>query len=522
MQAGMPPEAAQRLATQFGDTLLDIEAPSYAGATETAVGAKVSELADKYRKATLAKEVVNAAIDTKTRELRDASADATLQASIDTQRALAAAQANAARLRREIQAGISGVEQYMATQTNPGFWASALGVLGAGLGGGSFQDWYSGRVKEEVQKQYDLLGKKTGLMNLYIEQGKDLDEASKLTEATIKRIYSAQMEKAAGGLLDAKARAEGQMASFKLAMDATKLEGDVIGEVVQRQHMGVQDAIEKQKADANLLKALLDIYHEEDLARISAGRARAPREPKAVAPPEWSKALRGGVLSNDEVGKVGEFDDKKAGQFVAVTRPVRTEVGGVGIYTIAPSTTQQVLARSPRDAEVIKEADISLGDISRAWARMVRIAAAKGFSKTRVAADSEASADYEDAKRSIIAGFSALYKTGVISGGEYERYESQANPLGLTTRGDWSNSLFNSFGKNIADSHQSIRQVRLMGGAAGAGTPEGEVAAPTRIAPPKAGFVNVRKKGTTDVVSMPAADADKVVKAKPDVYEIIK
>jgi hypothetical protein len=492
LAAGMPLDQATALAGQFGGTLENIPAATYEGAAASTQGAAAADLAAKLRKANADKLVVGAALDLKTRGIRDAEADAQLAAAIDTQRALAVSQANADAMRRQILADVNAADAYLHNPPRPSGWASALGILSAGLGSPqSFQDWYSAKVKDELAKQYELVGKKKGLLDLYMEQGKNLDEAAKLTEATIKRIYSAQIEKVAGGLLDAKARAEAQAASAKLGLDATKLETDVITDIATRQQTAVQARLEKQKTDVTLLKALLDIYHEEELARISAGshlaaarEGRRAKEEEKAGPPEWHKALRGEAIDRTDAEAIGKWNDTKSAMLVPVVKIVKTSKNGVDTYTLAPSTELSVLARSPDDAKEVRAADITLGDMSRNWNRMLKAAEKAGFSKVKLASDATLSSEFEDAQRAVIAGYTQLYRTGVINGGEYDRYVNQSNPLGLTTRGEWSKGMFNSFGKSIADSLANIHGVRLRSGATeGGATP----AAPKTVKMYKAG-----------------------------------
>ena len=489
VRAGMKNGAAiEAFANDFADRLAPLDAAAVIGeadkliATDERAQAAISA-GSELRKASTAKLAADLAIQEKSKALDDAAAALQGQMAVDVQRRLQTAQVQADRLRREILDDTRAADKYLKGST-PGAISSLMGIIGAGLGSQqSYQDWYGKRVREELATQYDLIGKKQTLMGVYLDQTKNLDDAYKLTEASIKRVLAAQTQAQLGSLLNEKAKQEAIMAAKKLELDAAKTEGDVINGVSMRQSRPLQDALEKARTDLGLAKEVLDTYQDDTIARLNAAAAgvratagarerAAERKEEKAGPPAWGKALRGDKLTDADIEEIGKWDDKKRAQIVPVLRPVKTteKINGktIDVYSLAPSPGLHTLARSDEGAKKVNASDINTANMMRAWNTMSRLGAKHNYSKVGLESNGEDKAAYADAIQAIIAGYSELRNTGVISGGEYERYKSQADNVDLTSRPSVAASAFTSFNKTLAESNAAVRSNYLQKPSSGA------------------------------------------------------
>ena len=485
LEAGMNSGEAKAFATRFAPLLGGVDATQAVEkareliATDPTAAAAI-KAGKEIRTATTAKLKADEEIITATQTLDDAVAELKGSLAIDIQRRLAAAQMNGDRLRREIADGISQTERYMKT-TTPGAISSILGIMGAGMGSqSSYQDWYRKKVKEELQAQYDLLGKKQTLLGLYLDQTKDLDAAYKLTEASIQRVLAAQTQAVASKSLSERAKAEATIAAKKLELDAAKTEEGVITAIASREHAAVSDALDRQRAELALAKEVLDTFQSQKLADISAKsrasrggggaateRAKAEiRAAEKAGPAPWQKAVKGQRITLEELGEIKKWDDKKSEQFVPVYRPVitRQNIGGrnIEVYSLAPSPGLFTLALSKDDAKAVKASNENTASMLAAWNTMYKLAAKHGFSGTALKANGPDTAEYDRAIQAVIAGYSQLYKTGVISGGEYERYKEQADGVNLLTRKSVGEASFPAFNRQLKQSNDDIRNARLL------------------------------------------------------------
>ena len=491
IRAGMKPDAATTFANEFSprlQTLQENEVVAQANnliQTDERAQAAIQAGSD-LRRASVAKLAADVAIQEKSKALDDAAATLQGNLALDIQRRLSTAQMQADRLRREILDDTRAADKYLKGSSAGGI-SSLLGIIGAGLGSTqSYQDWYGKRVQEELKTQYDLMGKKQTLMGLYLDQTKNLDDAYKLTEASIKRVLAAQTQAKLGSLMDERAKQEAIMAAKKLELDATKTESEVINGVATRQHNIFADSIDKQRGDLNLAKEVLNTFQDDTIARINAAaagvranaaaagasaRAAERREEKA-GPPSWGKALRGEKITDADIEEIGKWNDSKRSQIVPVTRPVKTteKINGkdVDVYSLSPSPGLHTLARSEEGAKKINASDVNTANMMRAWNTMSRLGAKHNYSKVGLDSNGEDKAAYADAIQAIIAGYSELRNTGVISGGEYDRYKSQADNVDLTTRASVAASAFTSFNKTLADSNAAVRSNYLQKPSSGA------------------------------------------------------
>lgn len=477
IKAGMKPEAATTFANEFTprlETLKENEVVDQANnliLTDERAQAAIQAGGD-LRKASVAKLAADVAIQEKSKALDDAAATLQGNLALDIQRRLSTAQVQADRLRREILDDTRAANKYLKGSSAGGI-SSLLGIIGAGLGSTqSYQDWYGKRVQEELKTQYDLMGKKQTLMGLYLDQTKNLDDAYKLTEASIKRVLAAQTQAQLGSLMDERAKQEAIMAAKKLELDATKAESEVINGVATRQHNIFADSIDKQRVDLNIAKEALDVFQDDTIARLNAAAAgvratagasarAAERKEEKAGPPAWGKALRGEKITDADIEEIGKWNDTKRSQIVPVTRPVKTteKINGknVDVYSLSPSPGLHTLARSEEGAKKINASDVNTANMMRAWNTMSRLGAKHNYSKVGLESNGEDKAAYADAIQAIIAGYSELRNTGVISGGEYDRYKSQADNVDLTTRESVAASAFSSFNKTLAESNAAVR-----------------------------------------------------------------
>lgn len=488
IKAGMKPEAAKAFATEFTprlETLKENEVVDQANKlilTDERAKEAIKAAGD-LRKASVAKLGADLAIQQKSKALDDAAAILQGNLALDIQRRLSTAQVQADRLRREILDDTRAANKYLKGSSAGGI-SSLLGIIGAGLGSTqSYQDWYGKRVQEELKTQYDLMGKKQTLMGLYLDQTKNLDDAYKLTEASIKRVLAAQTQAQLGSLMDERARQEAIMAAKKLELDATKAESEVINGVATRQHNIFADSIDKQRGDLNIAKEALDVFQDDTIARINAAAAgvratagasakAAERKEEKAGPPAWGKALRGEKITDADIEEIGKWNDSKRSQIVPVLRPVKTteKINGknVDVYSLSPSPGLHTLARSEEGAKKINASDVNTANMMRAWNTMSRLGAKHNYSQVRLESNGEDKAAYADAIQAIIAGYSELRNTGVISGGEYDRYKSQADNVDLTTRPSVAASAFGSFNKTLAESNAAVRSNYLQKPSSGA------------------------------------------------------
>jgi len=429
-----------------------------------------------------------------TRALRDAQVDIELKRMQDYEVGKKVLDAEAIELRRQVMGDLATADKIFASRdaarsfSNVSTW---LGLLGAGFGGGSFQDWVGQKVQRELQEQLSIVDKKRTILGDLIDQGNSMDTSYKFAEAFYKNAFAAQLEKAAGSIRDQRLYQQAMQEAQKLKFDAAKTQDAALkaqldayyepfAQRAKDQSRGVQSAAEYLRLleQAKAARDRLGLgYAELKVRKDELADKRKDRDLK-TAPAAYTDAVEGRVINGGQLARVSKWNRDAAADFVPqltfspliVKRADGTEED-TGKQTLTPVKSKFQYAGPT--APAVRDFDTGTLQFLDALNETEAIARRYGYSRGVLSSSDKARLEKLNGDMTSYLGGKSMRNVGVPSDKEYERLKAEVPVLtgwwDSSSPTEYTTAKFDEFRRGLLSTVRTQRNALLTGGFEGRG-----------------------------------------------------
>jgi len=403
-------------------------------------------------------------------------------------------------LRRDIMTDrIDPSKLFQSTGGNIAFAiAAAADIFGSFLGGkgSGFAEYMDGLIKKDLDLQVANLGKKKGMLSELVQSGNDLEESYKLTEAFYKNATAVQLEKAAAGFSNEKAKADAMAVAAKFKMEAAKQEDDTLIKIIDKIYKPYAGKLGKAQAGLFDAAELFRIIGREQESGEKTRRAtekevaKTKREEtkdelerlKALGPPEAQPLFEGQSLDRGQMAKIYRVKDYASQvrplivqQLVPVEEKIERGDGRVDLITKYAPQGRFVAAISDNDKKDIDAIDSDAASFSKQLDELQKIAAKYNYSGFVGAIPTDerkrdlARAEVLEKGLAAAMGSKSQYNVGVPSDNEYKRLVEVIPQASGWSTGAYGKEKFDVFRELLLDKQRQMRERKTIGGFTGAG-----------------------------------------------------
>ena len=416
------------------------------------------------------------------------------------------------------------------TKNSFGFVKTALAFLGTSMGG-SVNPYAlaKNKINEEMNTQLQMLDKKQTLLGTLIKEGDSMEDAYAKTQARLKLLFGFQMQKAAQGLRDERARLAGLADANKLIMEGSKEQHDMMIKDVNARYepyrIKLQGDAGKLRDTFEYLKAGGDMEElRQKMASAAADRSVKRAEVKVqseetqlkreeVGEQQAGRVLMSKLLAGQPLANSGEY-----AAAVAYDKDVRKAL--VKPITLSGNKLVEgqgyLLARNEGSANNLEEfrrdTKKALGHLDT----MERILAANRYNYRVM--NTKDQGVFNTARDEFISalGSKAARNVGVPSDQEYERLASAVPDPGYFNNEGFAKGKLEEFRRvftrNLDEAYKAALYTPGATAPVAAGAP-----LPTALQP-----VKLRRKSDGTEVFFTPEEARTITAGNPGAYEVVK